>query len=177
MAAAVVERTNNPVAVARHDQRTQAELGGDVIIDIGNLAFVGEIDPGAAKDVAHLGVEDRRVGIEPLMNAIFLNQVVEIETNLFPKQLLARVQKIELALGRLPTRPKGPRTIDIDILFYGDAIINEPGLQIPHPELHKRRFTLAPLAEIAPDLVHPVLKNNILHIKNQLKDDLIVKKL
>jgi 2-amino-4-hydroxy-6-hydroxymethyldihydropteridine diphosphokinase len=87
--------------------------------------------------------------------AWFLNQVVEIETNLFPKQLLARVQKIELALGRLPTRPKGPRTIDIDILLYGDTILSNPGLEIPHPRLADRRFVLEPLAELAPDLRHP----------------------
>src|SRR5579863_719447 len=87
--------------------------------------------------------------------AWFLNQVVEVETNLFPKQLLARVQKIELALGRLPTRPKGPRTIDIDILLYGDTILSNPGLEIPHPRLADRRFVLEPLAELAPDLRHP----------------------
>jgi 2-amino-4-hydroxy-6-hydroxymethyldihydropteridine diphosphokinase len=85
----------------------------------------------------------------------FLNQVVEIETDLFPKQLLARVQKIELALGRLPTRPKGPRTIDIDILLYGDTILSNPGLEIPHERLADRRFVLEPLAELAPDLRHP----------------------
>jgi len=61
-------------------------------------------------------------------------------------------------------------------LFYGDAIIDEPELQVPHPELHKRRFTLEPLAEIAADFVHPVLNKNILQLKNELKDNLIVKK-
>lgn len=85
----------------------------------------------------------------------FLNQVVEIETSLFPKQLFARTQKIELALGRVPTHPKGPRIIDIDILFYGDAIVSNPGLEIPHPRLTDRRFILEPLAELAPDLRHP----------------------
>ena len=87
--------------------------------------------------------------------AWFLNQVIEIETDLFPKQLLTRVQKIELALGRLPTHPKGPRTIDIDILLYGDTILSNPGLEIPHARLADRRFVLEPLAELAPDLRHP----------------------
>ena len=87
--------------------------------------------------------------------AWFLNQVVEIETDLFPKQLLARVQKIEFALGRVPTHPKGPRTIDIDILLYGDTILSNPGLEIPHARLADRRFVLEPLAELAPDLRHP----------------------
>src|SRR5579864_3448881 len=78
----------------------------------------------------------------------FLNQVVEAETELFPIQLLGRLQKIERALGRLPTKPKGPRAIDLDILLYGDAIISVPGLDIPHPRLGDRRFVLEPLAEL-----------------------------
>jgi 2-amino-4-hydroxy-6-hydroxymethyldihydropteridine diphosphokinase len=85
----------------------------------------------------------------------FLNQVVEAETELFPIQLLSRLQKIERALGRLPTRPKGPRTIDLDILLYGDAIVSVPGLDIPHPRMDDRRFVLEPLAELAPELRHP----------------------
>ncbi len=85
----------------------------------------------------------------------FLNQVVEVETGLFPKQLLERTQKIERALGRTPTHPKGPRTIDIDILLYGDTIISVPGLEIPHERLADRRFVLEPLAELAPELRHP----------------------
>jgi 2-amino-4-hydroxy-6-hydroxymethyldihydropteridine diphosphokinase len=87
--------------------------------------------------------------------AWFLNQVVEVETGLLPKQLLARVQKIERALGRLPTHPQGPRTIDIDILLYGDTILSNPGLEIPHARLADRRFVLEPLAELAADLRHP----------------------
>jgi 2-amino-4-hydroxy-6-hydroxymethyldihydropteridine diphosphokinase len=106
----------------------------------------------------------------------YLNQVVMLQTDLPAQIILQKILNIEHILGRSRGEKWGPRTIDIDILFYGDAIIDEPGLQIPHPELHKRRFTLAPLAEIAPDLVHPVLRNNILYIKNQLKDNLIVKK-
>lgn len=70
----------------------------------------------------------------------------------------------------------GSRTIDIDILFYGDEFIEEPDLKVPHPELHKRRFTLEPLAEIAAAFVHPVLHKNILQLKNELTDNLIVKK-
>jgi 2-amino-4-hydroxy-6-hydroxymethyldihydropteridine diphosphokinase len=87
--------------------------------------------------------------------AWFLNQVVEIETSLLPMQLLGRTQKIERALGRLTTRPKGPRVIDLDILFYADTVVATPGLDIPHPRLADRRFVLEPLAELAPDLRHP----------------------
>lgn len=87
--------------------------------------------------------------------AWFLNQVVEIETSLLPMQLLGRTQKIERALGRIPTRPKGPRVIDLDILFYADMVVMTPGLEIPHPRVPDRRFVLEPLAELAPDLRHP----------------------
>jgi 2-amino-4-hydroxy-6-hydroxymethyldihydropteridine diphosphokinase len=90
-----------------------------------------------------------------LDQAWFLNQVVEAQTELFPIQLLGRLQKIERALGRLPARPKGPRAIDLDILLYGDAIISVPGLDIPHPRMGDRRFVLEPLAELAPELRHP----------------------
>ncbi len=86
----------------------------------------------------------------------FLNAVAEVETDLFPKQLLARIQKVEQQLGRKRTAPKGPRTIDIDILLYGSAVIDAEELQVPHPRLAERRFVLEPLAELAPDLRHPV---------------------
>ena len=86
----------------------------------------------------------------------FLNLVVEAETALFPMQLLARTGKIERDLGRVRTVPKGPRTIDIDILLYGNAVVHSAMLEIPHPRMAQRRFVLAPLADLAPDLRHPV---------------------
>jgi len=107
----------------------------------------------------------------------YLNQVITLQTNLSAQTVLQKILNIENILGRRREEKWGSRTIDIDILFYGREIINEPNLHIPHPELHKRRFTLDPLAEIAPDMVHPILNKNILHIKNELKDSLIVKKL
>jgi len=107
----------------------------------------------------------------------YLNQVIVLETATPARELLDKILNIELMLGRKREEKWGSRTIDIDILFYGDEIINEPGLHVPHPELHNRRFTLDPLAEIAPDFIHPVLNKTISTIKNELKDDLIVKKL
>jgi len=107
----------------------------------------------------------------------YLNQVVFLESDIPARELLKQVLGIELQLGRKREEKWGARTIDIDILFYGTEIVQEEGLQIPHPELHNRRFTLEPLAEIAPDLFHPVLNKPILSIKNELKDSLIVKKL
>jgi 2-amino-4-hydroxy-6-hydroxymethyldihydropteridine diphosphokinase len=85
----------------------------------------------------------------------FLNAVVEVETDLFPRQLLARVQQIERAMGRRRVTPKGPRNIDIDILFYARAVIGTAELEVPHPRIAQRRFVLEPLAEIAPDFRHP----------------------
>ena len=107
----------------------------------------------------------------------YLNQVVLLQTDLSAHAVLEKILSIELILGRRREEKWGSRTIDIDILFYGDDIINEPALIIPHPELHNRQFTLAPLAEIAPDLVHPLLNKNILRLKSELKDNLIVKKI
>jgi 2-amino-4-hydroxy-6-hydroxymethyldihydropteridine diphosphokinase len=91
----------------------------------------------------------------------FLNLVVEAETGLFPLQLLARIHRIERALGRVRTVPKGPRTIDIDILFYGNTVMRSATLEIPHPRLHERRFVLAPLADLAPGLRHPGLHQTV----------------
>ena len=91
----------------------------------------------------------------------FLNLVVEAGTALFPMQLLTRTAGIERALGRVRTVPNGPRNIDIDILLYANAIIRTPRLEVPHPRMHERRFVLAPLADLAPDLRHPVLHKSI----------------
>ena len=86
----------------------------------------------------------------------FLNLVAEAGTNLFPRQLLARTRKVELQLGRRRMVAKGPRTIDIDILLYGDTVIDTAGLVVPHPRMNERRFVLEPMVELAPDLRHPV---------------------
>jgi len=87
----------------------------------------------------------------------FLNRVVEGETSLEPRRLLDELQAIERKLGSRKLIPRGPRIIDLDILFYGDAKISEPGMEIPHPRLAGRRFVLVPLAELAPEFRHPIL--------------------
>lgn len=91
----------------------------------------------------------------------FLNAVVEVETTLFPMQLLHRVLKIEKEMGRKRTIAKGPRSIDIDILLYGNSVISTSSLTVPHPRMEERRFVLEPLAELAPDLRHPVHRKTI----------------
>jgi len=91
----------------------------------------------------------------------FLNAVIEIETILFPLQLLHRVLKVEKEMGRRRIIAKGPRNIDIDILLYGNFVISTEALTVPHPRLDERRFVLEPLAELAPDLRHPVHRKAI----------------
>ena len=107
----------------------------------------------------------------------YLNQVLELQTDLPATAILHNILAIEAVLGRERKEKWGARVIDIDILFYGDAVINQPGLIVPHPELHNRRFTLEPLGELVPNMVHPLLNKSILQLKNELNDSLVVKKL
>lgn len=91
----------------------------------------------------------------------FLNQVVKAETYLEAPALLRHLKRLERALGRVPSFENGPRAIDIDILFFDDQMIDTPLLKIPHPRLHERAFVLVPLADIAPDFVHPVFNKTV----------------
>lgn len=108
---------------------------------------------------------------------VFLNAVLLLRTELPPQALMRELLRIEQAQGRERRRKDGPRTLDLDILFYGGAVIDEPGLRIPHPRLHERRFVLAPLAEIAPDLVHPTLNEPIRQLAAKLQDPAAVTRL
>jgi 2-amino-4-hydroxy-6-hydroxymethyldihydropteridine diphosphokinase len=98
----------------------------------------------------------------------FLNMAVEVETGLTPQELLAAIQKIETEMGRQRTIPKGPRTIDLDILFYENLILKTPELEIPHPHLTERLFVLDPLSEIAPDLQHPGTRKTVRELRAAL---------
>jgi len=107
----------------------------------------------------------------------FLNQVLLIDTELDPQSLLKQLLSIEESLGRKRTVRNAPRTIDIDILFYDQWMVKEPGLEIPHPRIAERRFVLEPLHEISPEFLHPVLKKTIGQLLLECTDELAVKKM
>ncbi|HEX3153412.1 MAG TPA: 2-amino-4-hydroxy-6-hydroxymethyldihydropteridine diphosphokinase [Candidatus Angelobacter sp.] len=108
----------------------------------------------------------------------FLNCALAMETELTPLEFLNRMLRIEQSMGRIRREPKGPRTIDIDILLFGNDVLDTPDLTVPHPAMHQRRFVLEPLVEIAPTVVHPVLKRTVSKLLNSLSSDSgLVKKL
>ena len=98
----------------------------------------------------------------------FLNGVLEIETGLAPDRLLSELESVERELGRNTKGDWAPRTIDLDILFYGDQVYESRRLKIPHPEIERRRFVLEPMAELNPGLVHPILKRTMEELCNSL---------
>ena len=106
----------------------------------------------------------------------FINQALIISTLLQPLSLLEVCNEIEMQIGKNKTEVNGPRSIDIDILLYSDMVIQLPGLTIPHPRLHLRKFNLLPLAEIAPDWIHPLLHTSIRQLLKNCTDSLHVEK-
>ncbi|MGZ8542252.1 MAG: 2-amino-4-hydroxy-6-hydroxymethyldihydropteridine diphosphokinase [Chitinophagaceae bacterium] len=107
----------------------------------------------------------------------FLNQVLEIKTELTPRKLLKKILGIEKQVGRVRKEKYGPRILDIDILLFNDEIHNYNALKIPHPEMQNRRFVLVPLAEIAQRIIHPIFKKTIAELLAVCPDELAVKKI
>lgn len=107
----------------------------------------------------------------------YLNQVVEMETLFLPDKILEKTQKIEEILHRERTKKWDSRTIDIDVLFYGEEVVDLPQLKIPHPQIQNRLFTLVPLDELIPNFLHPILNKTIQELRQEVGDDLLVKKI
>ncbi|MGB8012177.1 MAG: 2-amino-4-hydroxy-6-hydroxymethyldihydropteridine diphosphokinase [Terriglobales bacterium] len=107
----------------------------------------------------------------------FLNCVAAVATDKTPRELLQRVLQVEATMGRLRMRNRGARNIDIDVLLFGDRIVDEPGLKIPHPAMHRRRFVLEPLVEIAPEARHPVLGKTARELLAELAEGQTVRRL
>ncbi len=117
--------------------------------------------------------ETEPVGVEG--HGTFLNMAAEIHlSGITPSQMLARMLRIEYLLGRKDKNLHKPRTVDLDLLMFGDLQMETPFLTLPHPRMHARRFVLAPLAEIAPHAVHPATGKNIVHLLNESKDQAAV---
>ena len=101
----------------------------------------------------------------------FVNGVALLETGLTAGELLDRLMDVEQAMGRVRNERWGPRVVDLDILLYGNGVIREPGLTVPHPRMHERRFVLVPMVQMAPDLAHPVLGLSMRELLGQLPDE------
>lgn len=115
--------------------------------------------------------------IEVVAQPWFLNCAVKLGTEKMPRQLLAGILSLEHAMGRQRKQNKGPRIIDVDILLFGSSIISSRALTIPHPAMHERRFVLEPLAEIAPEVRHPVLGRTIRELREELPAGQLVQRL
>jgi 2-amino-4-hydroxy-6-hydroxymethyldihydropteridine diphosphokinase len=152
-------------------------LGSNLGDRAGNLllGIRGMLDAGL--EVSRLSQIYEAEPVDTFAQPRFLNMVAELEGTrlLRPEELMARLLQVELSRGRTRDMAKGPRTIDLDLLLYGNETCDTQLLTIPHPRLHHRRFVLVPLAELAPALVHPTLNKTMSELLEGLKDDSEVK--
>ncbi|MDQ1408792.1 MAG: 2-amino-4-hydroxy-6-hydroxymethyldihydropteridine diphosphokinase [Acidobacteriaceae bacterium] len=163
-------------------QKLKSEV---VFLSLGSNVGDRENNLRAAIAALHeVGVKAKKVSsiyatepVDLLEQRWFLNCVVEGETTAPPAELLKALRELERRMGSKKLVARGPRLIDLDILVYGQQTIDSPELQVPHPRMHLRRFVLAPLAEIAPDLNHPSWSGTVTQLLNGLTDNSSVKKL
>lgn len=144
---------------------------GDRLEQIHRAADLLQGKPGIFEAVLSPVYETDPVG-GPAGQGRYLNAVVRARTTLTPRGLLDRLLEIENALGRKRTVKNAPRTIDLDLLFYSDWILEEPGLKVPHPRLHERGFVLRPLTDLDPEWMHPQLKKNARQLLRQLDENI-----
>jgi 2-amino-4-hydroxy-6-hydroxymethyldihydropteridine diphosphokinase len=153
-------------------------LGSNLGDRAGNLllGIRGMLD--ASLEIARLSSVYETEPVETFPQPAFLNMVAELPANALPppEQLMARLLRVEYALGRTRETPMAPRTIDLDLLLYQDDTRNTEFLTLPHPRFHLRRFVLTPLADLAPRLMHPVLKKTIRELLEQVDDNSSVKR-
>lgn len=131
------------------------------------VELMGKIDGLKVKGISSL-YETEPCGGPP--QGKFLNGVIEVETQLSPRELLEKLKEIERRLGRVKTVANGPRTIDLDILLYQDLVVDEEDLKIPHPRVTQRRFALEPLAELNPDLIHPISNKKVAQLLREVQE-------
>lgn len=147
-------------------------LGSNLGDRAGNLllGIRGMLDAGLA--VSRLSQIYETEPVETFAQPAFLNMVAELRGDTMPppEELMERLLRVERSLGRTRDKVKGPRTIDLDLLLYGDEIRDSQLLTLPHPRLHHRRFVLEPLAELCPDLLHPVLNRSIIELLREKSD-------
>ncbi|MGA2630686.1 MAG: 2-amino-4-hydroxy-6-hydroxymethyldihydropteridine diphosphokinase [Terriglobia bacterium] len=158
------------IPIGKGTKRVYLSLGsnlGDRAAQIGRALH--ELNA-AGIEVIQISAQYRTEPVDYRAQSWFTNCVAEVHTNLMPLQLLRALQSIERGLGRKRGLPKGPRPIDIDILFFENAVVRSATLTIPHERLAERKFVLVPLREIAPNLRHPVTQQTVVEMLSQTRD-------
>jgi 2-amino-4-hydroxy-6-hydroxymethyldihydropteridine diphosphokinase len=160
-----------------HATKAYVGIGSNLGDRAGNLLLAVRGMTHAAMTVTCLSSIYETEPVSGVEQPPFLNMVAEIGNHLpTPEQMMARLLRIEFALGRIRVVKDGPRTIDLDLLLYGNVESNTDFLRLPHPRLHERRFVLEPLAEIAPRFVHPGLNRSVEELLETLVDKSEVKR-